>query len=126
MLVPVGEPPRVIEIPDTLEGLQQAVGGRADRFAHFPLTRDGKRSGDLWCADDGMDVLPLNRLVKLPLHADHLAISYTFEIWGPIVITAGDETTGETYSLTETEAARCIALARRWPIIESAAEGGPQ
>jgi hypothetical protein len=113
VLVPVGEPPRVVEIPDSLEGLQEAIGGRVNCFGRIPLTRDGKRSADFWCDDDGLEVRPLNRLV--------IFRGYTVEIWGPIVITAADETTGETYSLTEAEAARCIEIASRWPhIVENA------
>jgi hypothetical protein len=118
VLVPVGEPPRVIEIADSLEGLRQAVGRRINCFGHFPLARAGKRSADMWCDRDGKDLLPLNRLV--------LFRDYTVEIWGPILITAADETTGKTYSLTSAEAARCVAIARRWPIIEPVVEGRPQ
>lgn len=115
VLVPVGEPPRVVEIPDSLQGLRAAVGGRINCFGRIPLSLDGTRSAEFWCDDDGLDVLPLNRLV--------IFRGYTVEIWGTIVITAADKTTGETYSLTEAEAARCIEIATRWPhIIENATE----
>jgi hypothetical protein len=118
VLVPVGEPPRVVEIPDSLEGLQQVVGRRINCFGHIPLSRAGRRSAEMWCDHDGKDVLPLSRFVLFP--------DYTVEIWGPILITAADDTTGETYSLTNAEAARCIAIARRWPIVEPVVEGGTQ
>jgi hypothetical protein len=46
-------------------------------------------------------------------------------ICGPIVITAADESTGETYRLTDAEVALCRLAVARWTMFAFETEGQP-
>jgi hypothetical protein len=106
VLVPVDGEPRVVEVSDGLEGLQALVGGRVENFARMRLSR--ARTIDLWCHEDFLfEGFPPNRLVEVPGYDPT-------PIFGPIVATAADEETGESYSLTDEEAALVVRAAASW------------
>jgi hypothetical protein len=114
LLLPVGEPARVVELDDAVEGLQAAIGGFFEALGSFPCGPG--RVADVWIDEEGMlKELPENRLVLMP--------GFEGVILGPIVLTASgaagsDNDDGETYSLTDEELAFVLRVVEQWPVVE--------
>lgn len=96
----------VVEFPDSLAGLQAAVGGYLEELAKLVLSP--KRALIVWGDEEGR----LKGLV--PNRRVNTAGKTTLDVVGPIVITARDDE-GETYSLTDDELEIVRKLAERWP-----------
>lgn len=99
------EDAQVIEFTDSLQGLQEAVGGYLQEIVKLVL--NPSRSLTVWADEDGLskELSPNRRVITQ---------GRTFDVVGPLVITAsGDE--GETYSLTATELDIVRTLAESWP-----------
>lgn len=111
LLIPVGEPARVVELDDALKGLQQAVGGFFELIVRFPCGPG--RVADLLADEDATEKgVPENRVVRLP--------GFEAVVRGPMLVTASiapgtDAADGETYSLTDDELAFCLRIVEQWP-----------
>lgn len=87
-----GELPKVVELAETLEALQEAVDGYIELFAvaghvNFLCNDEGRLNGMLF-----------NRIIQLSDGAE-------FDIYGPVVLLGGDDNTGEFESLTDDDIA---------------------
>jgi hypothetical protein len=95
LLIPVEGPSRAVEIDDAHTALQQLVGGFFEQFLTFKMSEE--RALLFWCDEGGL-------LKKLPVNGSPiLARLYAGDLRGPVVVTAGDLTDGESYSLTSAE-----------------------
>lgn len=115
--MPVREPARVIAIDGSLSSHQAVVGGMIENVGRMRLVLEGSRIITTWCNAEGYAVLPINRLVLLPRFAG--------EVYGPILLTATNDATGETYSLTDDEIEVCLSIVARWPQLGQTDAKGP-
>lgn len=108
LLVPTSGPARVVEVADDVQGLQQLVGGFFECFKQVGV--DDERALLLWCNDTGkLDELPVN-------HSPIVLGWYAEEVRGPVVVTAGDLASGETYSLSAFEVELLAAIEAGRPL----------
>lgn len=95
----VGMPPEERMIPNTLESLQERVGGLIERTS---LPTDS--SVDVWCNEEGL-ILGLMPNIITPEFNEFLA--------GDIVIAGCDEETGETISLNDRQVKNAMDYCER-------------
>lgn len=96
----------VVEDANTLEQLQEAVGGYVERVS---ATLNGVRI-DMWVNEDGIALrLPLNRLGTKIYHTWPNAKRAMLPILGNVIITGGTDSQGETLPLTPPDTTEVLA-----------------
>ena len=108
LLFPVGELPRVVVLPDTLEALREVVEGTIDAIRL-------DRRVSLICNDEFLlNDMPPNLWAVGPTYRG-------VAVHGPCLVVGFDPSTGEHESLTDEDLARYAGL----PRLEWVTEGGP-
>jgi hypothetical protein len=117
VLIPVGQPPRIIEAEPA--ALWTLLGGVPIHFASLALSRRGRSFAAVWCSN--VAVGAPNRVVFAPMFR---YLEVVTEIYGPILITAAKEH-DEAFALNHDEVTTCILVASRWPTLPNQPSGPP-